>query len=63
MTKFISFPKTFEKYRWCKPILVFIIGLIIMLILQGIILVVFSAIYGENIIELFAGGYEVLNTE
>lgn len=63
MTKFISFPKTFEKYRWYKPILVFIIGLIIMLILQGIILVVFSAIYGENIIELFAGGYEVLNTE
>ena len=33
MTKFISFPKTFEKYRWYKPILVFIIGLIIMLIL------------------------------
>ena len=63
MTEFISFPKTFEKYRWYKPILVFIIGLIIMLILQGIILVVFSAIYGENIIELFAGGYEVLNTE
>ena len=63
ITEFISFPKTFEKYRWYKPILVFIIGLIIMLILQGIILIVFSAIYGENIIELFTGGYEVLNTE
>ena len=63
ITEFISFPKTFEKYKWYKPILVFIIGLIIMLILQGIILIVFSAIYGENIIELFAGGYEVLNTE
>ena len=63
VTEFISFPKTFEKYRWYKPILVFIIGLIIMLILQGIILIVFSAIYGENIIELFTGGYEVLNTK
>ena len=63
ITEFISFPKTFEKYRWYKPILVFIIGLIIMLILQGIILIVFSAIYGENIIELFTSGYEVLNTE
>lgn len=63
ITEFISFPKTFEKYKWYKPILVFIIGLIIMLILQGIILIVFSAIYGENIIELFTGGYEVLNTE
>jgi membrane protease YdiL (CAAX protease family) len=63
ITEFISFPKTFEKYRWYKPILVFIIGLIIMLILQGIILIVFSAIYGENFIELFTSGYEVLNTE
>ena len=63
ITEFISFPKTFEKYKWYKPILVFIIGLIIMLILQGIILIVFSAIYGENIIELFTSGYEVLNTE
>ena len=34
-----------------------------MLILQGIILIVFSAIYGENFIELFTSGYEVLNTE
>ena len=63
ITEFITFPKTFEKYRWYKPILVFIIGLIIMLIFQLILLVVFGAIYGESAIDIITGGgYEVLNT-
>lgn len=63
ITEFITFPKTFEKYRWYKPILVFIIGLIIMLIFQLILLVVFSAIYGESAMDIITGGgYEVLNT-
>ncbi len=60
---FITFPKTFEKYRWYKPILVFIIGLIIMIILQGIILIASSAIYGGNALSLVSGGYEALNSE
>ena len=29
ISEFITFPKSFEKYRWYKPILVFIIALII----------------------------------
>ena len=63
ITDFITYPKTFEKYRWYKPILVFIIGLIIMLIFQLILLVVFSAIYGESAMDIITGGgYEVLNT-
>ena len=62
-TDFITFPKTFEKYRWYKPILVFIIGLIIMIILQGIILIASSAIYGGNALSLVSGGYEALNSE
>ena len=60
---FITFTKTFEKYRWYKPILVFIIGLIIMIILQGIILIASSAIYGGNALSLVSGGYEALNSE
>lgn len=60
---FITFPKIFEKYRWYKPILVFIIGLIIMIILQGIILIASSAIYGGNALSLVSGGYEALNSE
>ena len=63
ITEFITFPKTFEKYRWYKSILVFIIGLIIMLIFQLILMVVFSAIYGESAMDIITGGgYEVLNT-
>ena len=63
ITEFITFPKTFEKYRWYKPILVFIIGLIIMLIFQLILMVVFGAIYGESAMDIITGGgYEVLNT-
>lgn len=63
ITDFITYPKTFEKYRWYKPILVFIIGLILMLIFQLILLVVFGAIYGESAMDIITGGgYEVLNT-
>ena len=63
ITEFITFPKTFENYRWYKPILVFIIGLILMFIFQGILLVVFGAIYGESAMDIITGGgYEVLNT-
>ena len=63
ITEFITFPKTFEKYRWYKSILVFIIGLIIMLIFQLILMVVFGAIYGESAMDIITGGgYEVLNT-
>ena len=63
ITNFITYPKTFEKYRWYKPILVFIIGLIIMLIFQLILMVVFGAIYGESAMDIITGGgYEVLNT-
>jgi membrane protease YdiL (CAAX protease family) len=64
ITEFITFPKTFEKYKWYKPILVFIIGLILMFIFQGILLVVFGAIYGESAMDIITGGgYEVLNNK
>ena len=38
ISEYITFPRTFEKYRWYKPILVFIIGAIIYLILSLILL-------------------------
>ncbi|WP_296853702.1 CPBP family intramembrane glutamic endopeptidase [uncultured Methanobrevibacter sp.] len=64
ISEYITFPRTFEKYRWYKPILVFIIGAIIYLILSLILIAVFSAIYGENIMaQLLRGGYEVMNSE
>ena len=58
ISEYITFPRTFEKYRWYKPILVFIIGAIIYLILSLILIAVFSAIYGENIMaQLLRGGW------
>ena len=63
-SEYITFPRTFEKYKWYKPILVLILGLVIMVILQGIITVIFGGIYGwDIIISILNGGYEVLNTE
>lgn len=64
ITEYITFPKTFEKYKWYKPILVFIVGLVIYIILNLILAVIFDAVYGENLINsIMEGGYEVLNTE
>ena len=63
ISEFISFPKTFEKYRWYKPILVFIIGFIIMLLINAALIFIFGKIYGwDFIISVLNGGYEVLDT-
>ena len=63
ITDYITFPKTFKEYRWYKPILVFIIGFIIMIILQGILMIAFAAIFGISAPSLVSGGYEMLNNE
>ena len=64
ISEFITFPKTFEKYRWYKPILVFIIGLIINIILSGLLFLIFGGIYGNDLMfSIFNGGYEVMDTE
>ena len=61
---YITFPRTFEKYRWYKPILVLIIGTIVFLALQALLLVIFSAAYGSDSINaLLLQGYESLNSE
>lgn len=61
-SEFITFPKSFENYRWYKPILVFIIGLIINTILSIAVYFIFTVVYGEPFIDgLINGGYETLN--
>ena len=60
---FITYPKTFEKYKWYKPILVFIISAIVYVILSVILTVAFGAIFGGNFTySLVIGGYESMNT-
>lgn len=64
ISDFITFPRTFEKYRWYKPIIVFILGFIITLIFEGILTFAFYGAYGwNNITSMATGGYEVMNTE
>ena len=60
---YITFPKTFEGYRWYKPIIVLILTQIIMLILGAVIVFVFSQVFGmEFITGIFNGGYEALHS-
>lgn len=62
ISDFITLPRTFEKYRWYKPILIFIIGFILMIIFQLLIEEIFSGFYGHDFVDnLMNGGYEVLN--
>ena len=60
---FVTFPRTFEKYRWYKPLISLVLVLIVYFVFQIILLVVFNFIYGETVINgILFGGYETLNT-
>lgn len=62
ISDFITLPRTFEKYRWYKPIVVFIIGFIAMLVFQIVVEEIFINVYGlEFVNHMTNGGYEVLN--
>ena len=62
ISDYITYPRTFENYRWYKPILVFIVVLIMYVIFLIIIDVVFGNIFGSKLVDsLMEGGYEVLN--
>ena len=56
---YITFPTTFENYRWYKPILVFIVTFIIMFILGVLTVAAFYLIVGPDFVaSVFKGGYE-----
>ncbi len=60
---YITFPRTFEGYRWYKPIIAFIIGAVLFFVLQAILIFAFREIYGVNVINgILSGRYETLNT-
>ncbi len=62
ISDFITFPKTFENYKWYKPIAVFILFFIIMAILSGIFLGLLNLMFGIELLSIFRGGTEILNT-
>ena len=64
ITDFMTYPKTFEKYKWYKPIFVLIITCVLTLIFSFICVIAFDLIYGETLTNsLMLGGYEVMNTQ
>ncbi len=63
ISDYITFPKTFENYRWFKPILVALISFAMVLILGAITVLVFNLIVGQEfVINIFQGGYEAMNS-
>lgn len=63
ISDYITFPKTFENYKWYKPILVFIVALIMFLVFSLVVALVFYLAFGKDFfMSLASGGYEVLNT-
>ena len=64
ISDYITFPRTFKKYKWYKPILVMILTAVLTLVFQGILVLIFNAAVGHDfIMSIQKGGYGVLNTE
>ena len=63
ISDFITFPKTFDNYKWYKPLLVLVVALIIYGILQGIILFASYELYGLEFLNSFSQGYGFLDSQ
>lgn len=60
---YITFGRTFEKYKWYKPLIVIILSAILYFVFQVILAVVFDVAYGEQVLNaVMTGGYETLNS-
>ena len=63
ISDYITFPRTFEKYAWYKPIIVFILATIIMFILGGLMTLAASQVFGVDFIKFVLGkGIDGLNS-
>ena len=60
---YITFGRTFENYRWYKPILVMIIFVILYIIIQIAVIMIFSQAYGADVIFPLLDEYEDMNSE
>lgn len=59
---YITFPRTFENYKWYKPLLVLVLAAILYFVFISIMNEVFTMIYGFSTIDaVITGGYEALN--
>ena len=58
---FITYPRTFESYKWYKPLLVLILFIIIYLTFIFLETVVVGLLAGTQSLKLIDGGYDTLN--
>ena len=59
---YVTFPRTFENYKWYKPLITIVLVAILYFVFVAILTFIFQAIYGTNVISSIAGGgYETLN--
>lgn len=56
ISDYVTFPRTFENYAWYKPIIVFIITTIIMVIIEGVLMFGISLVFGLDVIRTLRGG-------
>ncbi len=60
---YITYPRTFDKYKWYRPLLTIIIAAILYFVFQILIAMIFSVIYGGSVVNsVLSGGYETLDT-
>ncbi|WP_295722903.1 CPBP family intramembrane glutamic endopeptidase [uncultured Methanobrevibacter sp.] len=60
---YITYPRTFDKYKWYRPLLTIIIAAILFNVFQLLVALIFSRIYGGSVVNgVLAGGYETLDT-
>ena len=63
ISDYITFPRTFENYRWYKPIIVFLLSFIITMVLNLVVIGVFFLMVGQDfVMSVLSAGYEVLNS-
>ena len=61
---YVTYARTFEKYKWYRPLLVIIIAAVIFFILQLVVVGVLGVFYGwDYIVSLAQGGYNTLTSE
>ena len=55
ISDYITFPRTFENYAWYKPIIVFIIATIILVIFQGVVFLGITLVFGLDVLRTMSG--------
>ena len=58
---YVTIGRTFENYKWYKPLLTIIVTIIIYVILNTVVTAIFAGIYGDTFITNMSANYEAMN--